>query len=367
MKSLIKAMAITLATLSSITALSPTYAQTHAPKTLEEAGGMEALVAKAKAEGEVLLYGAPSADKVTQWVKAFQDKYGIPVQYYRAPTNPLYQRFVQEAQVGRVQADAIAISDVNTLKDAQSKGYIAQYTPETADKFPAEAVIPGIAYPLHLVVQAVGWNTRVVPEDLQKKLQEEPLEALLDPRLEGKVALVTVTAGGPQSSAYSNLVYHQKDQYGWDYLKKLAKQKPAVLSSTTAMLDAIIAGDYWASPDAAPSVFGAKVVDGAPIAFATPAIASATQFNLAVASNSPHPNAARLFAEWSASIEAQNQLAEIVEAEVAIDDWTDTRKIKDMPWYKPAKALWYGAPNLPELQPDKINAFYDQWQSILGR
>lgn len=366
MKSLIRAMAIALAALAPI-ATSSTKAQDAPPTTLEEAGGMEALIAKAKAEGGVLLYGAPSADKITLWVKAFQDKYGIPVQYYRAPTNPLYQRFVQEAQVGRVQADLISVSDLNVLKDAVSKKLVTGYTPSRADDFVPETVIPGMAYPLYITVEAVGWNTRVVPEDLQKKFQEDPYEALLDPRLQGKIALVTVTAGGPQIAANANRAINLKDKYGWPYLEKLADQKPAVLPSTTAMLDAVIAGDYWASPDANPSVFGPKAVDGAPIAFATPEVASATQFNLSIANNAPHPYAARLFMEWATSKEAQEALAVITESDVGLKTWTDNRKSKEMPWYRPARTLWYGAADLPEVQGAELKAFYAKWQGLFGR
>jgi len=366
MKSLMKAMAIAFATLTSI-AVPSTYAQDAVPQTLDQTGGMDALISKAKAEGELLLYGAPSADKVTLWVKPFQDKYGIPVQYYRAPTNPLYQRFAQEAQVGRVQADAIAISDLNVLKDAISKNMIAKYTPSRADAFNPDTTIPSLAYPLYITLEATGWNTRVVPEDLQKKLQEDPYGALLDPRLKGKIAMVTVLAGGPQIAANANRVINLADKYGWPYMEKLAKQDVAVLSSTTALLDALIAGDYWVSPDANPSVFGPKVIDGAPIAFVTPEVASATQFSLSLANNAPHPYAARLFAEWASSQEAQESLAVITESDIGLKEWTDNRKTKKLPWYQPAKEIWLGAPDLPELQGDKLKEFYAKWQDIFGK
>lgn len=342
-------------------------AQTSPPKNLAEAGGMDTLVANAKKEGRVLVYGAPSQDKFALWVKEFEDKYGIPVQYYRATTNQVYQRFIQEQRVGRNQADALAISEPNVLKEAINLNYIAEYVPQTASKFPKDTVIPGRAYPLYVTVQAVGWNTRVVPQDLQKKLQEEPLEALLDPRLKGKIAVVSVTAGGPQIAANGNLVYNLADQYGWPYLEKIAAQGAAVINSTPTMLDAVIAGDYWASPDANPSVFGPKVVEGAPIAFAPPKVASATYFSLSLANGAPHPNAARLFAEWASSVEAQNALAVISESDVLIEGWTDRRRMREMSWYRAPQTLWFGAPDDPRLQGENLKAFFKRWQTIYGR
>jgi len=348
-------------------AAASSHAQTIEPKNLAEAGGMETLVTKAKKEGRLLIYGAPSQDKFSQWVKGFEDKYGIPVQYYRAPTNQFYQRFSQEQRVGHNQADAIAISELNVLKEAINLNYIAEYTPQSASKFPQDAIIPGRAYALHVAVQAVGWNTRVVPQDLQKKLQEQPMEALLDPRFKGKIVMVTVTAGGPQVAANANLVYNLADQYGWPYLEKLAAQQAAVVNSTTTMLDAVIASDYWASPDANPSVFAPKVVEGAPLAFAVPKVASATQFELALANNAPHPNAARLFSEWATTVEAQSDLAAIVEADVLIEGWTDRRRIRSMAWYRPPEKLWFGAPDDERLRGENLKAFFKRWQSTLGR
>src|SRR6266513_1695961 len=82
--------------------LGPTIAAAQRePVDLKSAGGIDQLIAKAKSEGALLLYGAPSQDKMEEWFKGFQQKYGIPVQYYRAPSNPLYQRFAREQQAGR--------------------------------------------------------------------------------------------------------------------------------------------------------------------------------------------------------------------------------------------------------------------------
>jgi ABC-type uncharacterized transport system YnjBCD substrate-binding protein len=108
----------------------PLMAQDALPTSLSNIGTMDDLVAKAKQEGSVLVYGAPSQDKFAEWAKGFEDKYGITVQYYRAPTNQVYQRFTQEQQVGRNQADAMAVSDINLYTDGISKGYFAQYTPD---------------------------------------------------------------------------------------------------------------------------------------------------------------------------------------------------------------------------------------------
>ena len=334
------------------------------PSDLATVGNLAALAAKAKSEGALLMYGAPSEDKISEWVKPFSEKYGIPVQYYRAPTNPLYQRFSQEQQVGKTQADVIAISDYNVLLDAIKKNWIADYTPSTAALFSADTIIPKKAYPLYLTSQGIGWNTHVVPADLQDKLKADPFGALLDPRLKGKIVVVSVTAGGPQIAQAANIVYNLADKYGWNYLQKLAAQQPAIVNSTPNALDAVVAGDYWATPDANPSVFAPKAVDGAPIAFRAPDVASATEFTLSVVQNAPHPYSARLFSEWATSLEAQNALANITESDVTIHGWQDQRAVKKLPWYAPTKQFWFGAATDPRLQGDNLKDFYKRWQEI---
>jgi iron(III) transport system substrate-binding protein len=348
--------------------LGPTIAAAQRePVDLKSAGGIDQLIAKAKSEGALLLYGAPSQDKMEEWFKGFQQKYGIPVQYYRAPSNPLYQRFAREQQAGRTLADGLLLSEPRLIVDADGKGWLARYTPQTADKFPKDGVMPAIAYPLFVTLAGVGWNTRVVPADLQQKLIAQPLEALLDPRLKSKVALVSVTAGGPQIASNANIVYRQGDKYGWKYFEDLAKQDPGVLNSTTNAIDAVIAGDYWATLDGYPTVFAPKITDGAPLAFRSPDVSSAAEFYLSLAARAPHPYAARLFEEWAMSLEAQSTLSVITQGDVLIDGWVDQREIRKQPWYRPPKELWLGWSTDPRLEGEQLKQFYARWQGIFGR
>jgi ABC-type Fe3+ transport system substrate-binding protein len=332
------------------------------------AGGTAKLVSAAKKEGSLLFYCTASQDKMAAWVKGFTAKYGIKVQIYRAPTNPLYQRFSQEEQIGKNQADVIQVSDLNTVNSAVAKGYIAQYTPATAGQFPADAVVASRAYPMYTTLSAVGWNTKVVPQDLQAKLDSgDPLAALLDPRLKGKITVADVTAGGPELASDSNIVYNLQNQYGWDYLKKLAQQKPTVLGSTTDIIDRVVSGDYWATLDGYSSVFAPQAVGGAPVAFRSLPTSSSSLFYLSAVAQAPHPYAARLFDEWATGLEAQTSLANVTQADVLIKGWKDTRKVASQPWYRKPTTLWSGWATDPRLKGDQLTAFYKQWQGLFGK
>ncbi|TKT69799.1 extracellular solute-binding protein [Aquamicrobium sp. LC103] len=343
------------------------HAQSEIPANLEQAGGIEALAELAKAEGNLLVYGAPSQDKFEVWVRDFEQQYGIDVQYYRGPTNTIFQRFVQEQRSGRNQADIVALSDLTVIETGEEAGYIASYTPQNAALFPENMRKDAIAYPLFLTVSTVGWNTRVVPEDLQKALFEDPLAALLDPRLKGKIAVVDVTAGGPQLATSANLVYNLEDQYGWEYLEKLAAQDPAIIRTSPVVLDGVIAGDYWATTDAYTSLFAAQAVNGAPIAFQAPDTAAASIFYTSVAENAPNPHAARLFTEWATSLEAQNSLAEITEGDVVIEGWEDRRKVSRFDWYRPASTLYVEWQSDERFRDEELRSFYARWAEVYGQ
>jgi ABC-type Fe3+ transport system substrate-binding protein len=332
------------------------------------AGGMTKLVSAAKKEGSLLFYCTASQDKMAAWVKGFTAQYGIKVQIYRAPTNPLYQRFRQEEQIGKNQADMIQVSDLNTVHDASAKGWLAAYTPASAGDFPADSVVAGRAYPMYTTLSAVGWNTRLVPKDLQAKLDStDPLGALLDPRLKGKIAVADVTAGGPQVASNSNIVYNQQNQYGWNYLKKLAQQRPTVLGSTTDIIDRVVSGDYWATLDGYSSVFAPQAVAGAPVAFRPLPTSSSAEFYLSAVAQAPHPHAARLFEEWATSLPAQTSLANVTQADVLHKGWKDTRKVTNLPWYRRPDKLWSGWATDPRLKGSQLTDFYQRWQSLFGK
>lgn len=341
-------------------------ADDHLPDTLAKAGGMDALVAKARAEGQLLIYGSPSQDKFLRWTKQFEKRFGIPVQYYRSPSNAVYQRFVQEQHAGRRLADILSISDLNVIADGAQKRMIARYTPQTAAQFPATARLDGIAYPLFVSLSAVGWNTSIVPADLQRHLSDDPLAALLDPRLKGRIVMVDVSAGGPQLATSANLVVNLAGRYGWPYLSKLAAQQPMIVRTGPVALDGVTAGDYWVAFDGYDSLFAPQAAAGAPIAFRYPDPVAASPFYLSVARHAAHPYAARLFAEWAASLEAQNSLAVITNTQVLIKGFQDARPVRTLPWYRAPDHLYLDWQTDPRFQHEDLRDFYRRWHTVFG-
>lgn len=335
------------------------------PRRVDQAGDFDALVAKAKAEGGLLVYGAPSQDKFGRWTKLFEREFGIPVSYYRGPSNSVYQRFVQEQRAGRRLADIISISDVNVIGDGVRKGMIASYAPRTAELYPANARLDGGAYPLFVSLSPVAWNTRVVPQDLQARLAADPLGAILDPRLKDRIVMVDIAAGGPQLATSANLTNRGADRYGWAYLERIAAQRPTVARTSPVILDSVIAGDAWVAFDGYDSIFAPAAAAGAPLAFSYPDPVAASPFYVSVARHAAHPYAARLFSEWSTSVAAQNSLASITNTQVLIRGFKDERSILKMPWYRPPKNLYLDWQQDPALQLENLHDYIRRWRALM--
>ena len=339
----------------------------HLPTDLASAGGIDRLIARARAEGQLLIYGSPSQDKFARWTKLFERRFGIPVKYYRSPSNAVYQRLVQEQHAGRKLADILSISDLNVIADGAKKRMIARYTPQTARRFPTTARLDAIAYPLFVTLTAVAWNTRLVPPDLQRHLSADPLAALLDPRLKGKLVTVDVTAGGPQLATNANLAVNLAGRYGWPYLERVAGQEPVLVRTGPVVLDGVTAGDYWATLDGYDSLFGPQAVAGAPVAFRYPDPVAASPFYLSVVNHAPHPYAARLFSEWATSQEAQHSLAVITNSQVLIDGFDDDRPVARLPWYRAPQHLYLAWQYDAKLRNEDLRDFYRRWHTVFEK
>jgi ABC-type Fe3+ transport system substrate-binding protein len=127
-----------------------------------------------------------------------------------------------------------------------------------------------------------------------------------------------------------------KDRYGLEFLKQVAAQKPAVYSEVLVGLDRVIAGEhdftYWTWEGIALT----KWQQGAPIRWIhpkpTPAFGNSWQ---AVSKYAPHPNAARLFQNWSMSEEGSLVIQQLYGSATTMSGLADQRSVTKESWYKP--------------------------------
>ena len=133
--------------------------------------------------------------------------------------------------------------------------------------------------------------------------QLRSVKDLLDPKWKGKIALQDPTISGSGSNQAAHLYY----QHGEDFVRRLyVEQKPMISRDTRQITDGLARGAY-------PITLGAEDAEVAARKHLPLAIlhcladlygeVSASFGQVGIIDSAPHPNAARVFANWIASKE----------------------------------------------------------------
>src|SRR4029077_10244494 len=135
----------------------------------------------AKKDGTLSLY--TSNTDMDDVVKAFEDKYGLKVETYRANSETVLQGGLQEASANYQGADLIE-TNAGELNAMQQRQLLYPYEGELRDKVRPEGRKDGwTADRFHAFV--IGWNTTKVPAGTEP----HSLKDLVGPQWKGRVGL----------------------------------------------------------------------------------------------------------------------------------------------------------------------------------
>lgn len=303
--------------------------------------GSEDLVAAAQAEGELTLYHGSPEEETREWVQGFVEEYGIEVRQYRATTNPLWERWLQETQSGQHLADLVVLSDAGVFEEADELGMVAEYLPEEDEHFPDDLKEAGKWYPIYVFAQAIAYNLDVVGEDGDDLIRTEGLDALRDDRWQGQVGIQAAVAARQAQAVYYLLGDGELGEaYGWDFIEAIAAQSPTIYDSGVPLLERIVAGEHavtLAVPDTSAQV---AALEGAPVRWVYSEPTVAAPFVMTISENAPSPNAARLFQEWALRPESLQRLQELTHGEIVHDQVEDDRPINELDWFEPPASLY---------------------------
>jgi iron(III) transport system substrate-binding protein len=264
------------------------------------------LVEAAKKEGKVVWYTSlvlPSAEKVA---KLFETAYpGIKVEVHRTGSQRILQRVMQELTANIKIVDVIHTSDAGHFVLLKEKKLLMRYTPAGVDKFPAGFKDKdGFYYGLRATVNAIVYNTKALSAaDAPKSWKD-----LLDPKWRGK--MVTAHPGYSGVIATHVLALLQT-QGGWDYFQKLAENKLMIVQSANDPATTVASGERVVAVNGGEYSAYQLKKKGNPIEIVypkegVPLVVSPT----AIASFAPHPNAAKLFTDFTFTRECQQVMAD---------------------------------------------------------
>jgi iron(III) transport system substrate-binding protein len=254
------------------------------------------LVAGAKREGRVVIYTSLAPTESAPLAAAFEKKYGVKVELWRALSNEVVRRVITEAQASRHSVDGIETNGPEMEMLAREKLLAEFYSPHLAD-LPA-AAIPAHRtwFPDRLNFFVVGYNTAKV----QRSQIPATYEGFADPKWKGRIGLEASDA-----EWMATLIKMWGTDKGMDYFRKLSALKPDVRQGHVLLATLVAAGDVQVGL----SMYSSNIVTlkrkGAPIDFVPVQPVVARPQGIGVASNAPHPYAALLFADYVLSPEGQ--------------------------------------------------------------
>jgi iron(III) transport system substrate-binding protein len=269
------------------------------------ATAQDARVEAAKKEGKVVWYTSlvlPSAEKVA---KLFETQYpGIKVEVHRTGSQRVLQRVMQELQANIKIADVIHTSDSGHFVFLKEKKLLLQHTPPGAEKFPAGFKDKdGYYFGLRATVNVIVYNPKLLPAAEAPKTWKD----LADPKWKGKL----VTAHPGYSGVIATHVLALEKMLGWDYFKQLAQNKPMIVQSANDPGTTVASGERLVGVNGAEYSAYQLKKKGNPIEIVYPKEGVPLVVSpQAIASFAPHPNAAKLFHDFTFTRELQQVMAD---------------------------------------------------------
>jgi iron(III) transport system substrate-binding protein len=298
----------------------PAYAQSDIA-TYQGADRTQRLLEGAKKEGTLTIYSSATVDDMAALTQAFEKKYGIKTQVWRASSENIIQRAATEARGNRFDVDVFETDGVAMEAVYREKLLQEVITPFLAELMP-EAIRPHKQWIGDRVQIFIGaYNTRLVQKDDLPKSYED----LVDPKWKGKLGIEAA-----DHDWFSAVVSDMGEEKGLKLFREIvAKNGLSVRKGHTLLANLVVSGEV----PLALTTYLYKTLqlknDGAPIDYLVlpPEIARAQ--GTGMARKSPHSHAAVLFIDFLLS-DAQTILAK--------RDFIPTNvKVKPLPAGMPVK------------------------------
>ena len=303
---------------------------------------MEKLVAGAKKEGTVSVYTSLQTADIGRLGAAFEKKYGIKMVPWRAGSEGIVNRTIQEARANRFTVDVIETNGPELESLHRENVLQLVKSPYLADLI-APAVLPHgewMGTRLNVFVQA--YNTRLVKkQDLPKTWEE-----FANPKWKGKIGIEQ-----EDSDWLAGIFNDIGDARARKVFRDMVTANGmSVRKGHTLLSQLIVSGEV----PLALTVYNYKAEQlkkqGAPIDWFVIGNAIARPNGIAVARRAPHPHAAVLFYDFELSPEGQQIIANL--------EFVPTSKKIDTPLNRMPMKFVDAKVAIDE---------YDKWKTLYGQ
>ena len=300
---------------------------------------LQRLIDGAKREGQLTIYTSAQTSDLGPVVEAFEQKYGIRASIWRAGSEAVLNRAVQENRAGRYTVDVIETNgpELESLHREQILRLVK--SPHHANLI-AQAIRPHgewVGTRLNVFVQA--YNTNLVTKEELPKTWED----LLDPKWKGRLGIEAEDADW-----MAGVLGEIGEEKGRQLFKNIvATNGMSTRKGHTLLTQLVVSGEV----PLALTIYNYKAQQlktaGAPIDWFTIGNAIARPNGVGVVRTAPHPHAAALFYDFELSEEGQKI--------IATRDFVPTSKTIDTPLNKVPMTFVDARVSIDE---------YDKWQNL---
>ncbi|HYZ15762.1 MAG TPA: extracellular solute-binding protein [Candidatus Acidoferrum sp.] len=260
------------------------------------------LVAQARKEGTVVLYGSMTAPHMEAIAKRFQAKYGITVQTLRMESNALPGRMMTEQRAGTYNADVV---DEPGFQIDQLKRHdlLTQFrAPENREMTAGTFDPDGYWSSVFLNTETIAYN----PQRLKAAGLKPPTswQDLTRPEWRGKFVLFN------GSYEWYNAMCRALGKDKGDALMRAYTANGVQMINSHQLAENMVeAGEYTAALNTYGYDIARDAANKVSVALVNPDPTIVEIHAIAIVNKAPHPTAARLFERWLLSRETQSWIA----------------------------------------------------------
>jgi iron(III) transport system substrate-binding protein len=256
------------------------------------------LLAGAKPEGELIVYGSMNEEEALPFWQLFQDASGIKVSYVRSSDANILARIAIEHRARQRSWDLVATTPVYRLPDE----VLLQFDPPEAKNLIPQARAPNRRwYGVYGNYNSPSYNTNFVKKaDLPKTYEE----FLNHKEWAGRVAI-----DATDSEWLSGIFAYYGEERGRKLIQDIvATLKPVVVDGHLVVARSVGSGEYWVALNNYVGLTINVLLSGAPTDFWALDPVGLAFGSIGVNSQAPHPKAAQLAANFMLSREAEQFL-----------------------------------------------------------
>jgi iron(III) transport system substrate-binding protein len=260
------------------------------------------LLAGARDEGMVTLYTSMSTTESGPLAQAFEKKYGIKVQLWRALSENVLQRAVSETRASRRAMDVVETNAPQVEAMAREQVLAQFFSPHLAELRPW-ALPP---HRLWVGDRANLWVTGYNSDKIKREELPSALDGFADAKWKNRISLEAT-----DSDWMYGVVSYWGEERGLEFFRKLAALKPQMRKGHILVAQLVAAGElpicltiYSGNADSIKS-------KGGPIDWLAVEPLVGRPQAVALAKNAPHPHAALLFADFVLSPDGVRLLNEM--------------------------------------------------------